>query len=144
MRDFEKSATIATSADRLFSYLADVRHLGDYFPKVLDAKPRSDENVSIVIDIDGLPREVDGWFRVDELRLRLQWGVPGSGYQGWLAVTPTLEGCDLTVSVQTPGSGYQEIYTDYEFSYDDGTEYELADTIESIRNIMDRHEAAAR
>lgn len=136
MRDLEKSATIATSADRLFNYLADVRHLSDYFPKVLSAKAGAGESVSLVIDIDGLSREVEGWVRVDARRRRMQWGVPGSGYQGWLAIAPSEAGCDLTVSLQTPGD--QEIYTEYELSYDDSTAYELSDTVESIRAIMGR------
>lgn len=79
MRDFEKSATIETSADHLFGYLADVRHLSAYFPKVLAARLRDDQELLLLVDIDGRAQEVGAWFRVDEDRRRVEWGVPASG-----------------------------------------------------------------
>lgn len=137
MHDFEDSAVVETSADRLFGYLADVRHVPDYFPKVLSAKARGGEDFAILFDLDGLPQEAQAWLRVDPARRRLQWGVPDAGYQGWLAVTPEADGCRLTVSVQMPSYQPADRYDDDPYSGDDA-DYEIRDTIESIRQIMRR------
>lgn len=120
MSDFEVSTTVAISSDHLFGYLADVRHLPDYFPKALAATGGGpDEEVSVTLDVDGVAREVAAWVRADSRTRRLQWGVPGYGYQGWLTVSPGPGGCELTVHVQAPD--------------DPDPRYELADTVESIR-----------
>jgi hypothetical protein len=125
MRDFEGSAAIATSADRLFNYLADVRHLPDYFPKALSAKTGDGDQLSIVLDLGGEAVELPAWFRADETRRLLQWGVPEAGYQGWMAITADPVGCALMVSVQKPVD-------------DDAIDAEISDTIASIRTIMRR------
>jgi hypothetical protein len=137
MYDFEGSTTIATSPDRLFNYVADVRHLPEYFPKALSAKAGDGEDLTVVIDADGDSLEISAWYRVDHARRVVQWGVPDYGFQGWLAVNPVPAGCELTVNVQKPtsdGSGHR-------FSDDDAydsTEAEIRDTIGSIRRIMNR------
>jgi polyketide cyclase/dehydrase/lipid transport protein len=125
MRDFEGAVTIATSPDRLFNYLADVRHLPDYFPKALSAKAGDGDDLAIVLDLGGEPIEMHAWFRADEAHRMLQWGVPDAGYQGWIAVTPSPIGCELAVSVQKPDD-------------DEIANAEIRDTIHSIRNIMRR------
>lgn len=137
MPDFEGSGTIATSPDRLFNYLADVRHLPDYFPKALSAKARNGEDLAIILDLDGEATEVHAWYRVEEKRRMLQWGIPAAGFQGWLAVIPNPTGCELTVSVQRPtDDDADEI--DYEFGGMDSTDAEIRDTIDVIRRIMSR------
>lgn len=138
MRDFEGSALIETSADRLFNYLADVRHLPDYFPRVMSTKPGDGEDLTIVFDLDGDTHEAEAWFRHDPAYRRLQWGVPESGYQGWLVVAPDTGGARLVVSVQVPLGEYPPVYTEYEFATNARVDHEVRDTIESIRRIMRR------
>jgi hypothetical protein len=130
MRDFEGSTTIATSADRLFNYLADVRHLPDYFPKALSAKAGDGDDLTIVLDFDGEATEMHAWFRADETRRMLQWGVPDVGYQGWAAITANPDGCELVISVQKP---YDDETGDADTASDD-----IQDTIRGIRTIMRR------
>jgi hypothetical protein len=125
MREFEGSAMIATSADRLFNYLADVRHLPDYFPKALSAKTGEGDQLSIVLDLGGEAVELHAWFRADEARRLLQWGIPDADYQGWIAITSGPIGCELVVSVQKPID-------------DDTIDAEIRDTILGIRSIMRR------
>jgi hypothetical protein len=137
MRDFRGSATIATSADRLFNYLADVRHLPDYFPKALSAKAGDGEDIAIVVDLNGEATELHAWFRADAVHRLLQWGVPEAGYQGWIAITPSPTGCELTINVQKP-VGDDVTFDEYDA---DGTESEIQDTIRGIRNIMKRNAA---
>jgi hypothetical protein len=124
MSDFEVSTTVAISPDMLFGYLADVRHLPGYFPKALRASGGPDEEVSVTLDVDGEACEVAAWVRADPVTRRLQWGVPGYGYQGWLTVSPAAAGCELTVHVQAPD--------------DPDPRAELADTVESIRRAARR------
>lgn len=125
MSDFEVATTVATSPDRLFGYLADVRHLPDYFPKALHATGGGpDEEVSVTLDVDGVACEVAAWVRADPGTRRLQWGVPAYGYQGWLTVSPGPAGCELVVHVQAPD--------------DPDPRYELADTVDSIRRAVRR------
>jgi hypothetical protein len=139
MRDFERSATIATSPDRLFNYLADVRHLSEFVPRVLDAKARDTGDITIIFDMDGLAYELDGWLRADEQHRSLEWGIPSAGYQGWLTIKSAPDGCELVVNVQTPSIDHHVIYTEYELSFDERTGYELEDVLDTIRAIMDRH-----
>jgi len=133
MRDFAGATTIATSPDQLFDYLADARHLPDYFPKALSATAGSGEDLTVVLDLDGEVVEVDAWYRVDRDRRFVQWGVPAAGFQGWLAVAADPAGSELTVSVQKPvrDSGYDE-------DAEDRTDAEIRDTILVIRSIMSR------
>lgn len=141
MYDFEVSTTVMTSPDRLFAYLADVRHLPDYLPKVLAAKGDDGEEISLTVDIDGEPFEVQGWMRADPGTRRLQWGVPEAGYQGWIAVAAVPRGCELTVNLQAPAAAHG--YEDDESRIDVADQqYELADTVENIRQIMQRFRVA--
>ncbi|HKD96144.1 MAG TPA: SRPBCC family protein [Micromonosporaceae bacterium] len=135
MYDFEVSTTVMTSPDRLFGYLADVRHLPDYFPKVLAAKGGDDEEIALTFDLDGEPFELHGWMRADPYTRRLQWGVPEAGYQGWLSVSPTPHGCELTVNLQAPALADRRGYGDFDVA---DQHYELVDTVENIRQIMRR------
>ena len=124
MSDFEVVTRMPISPERLFGYLADVRHLPDYFPKALHATGGANEEVSVTLDVDGVACEVAAWVRADARTRRLQWGVPGYGYQGWLSVSPEPAGCELVVHVQAPDD------------LDPG--YELTDTVESIRRAARR------
>jgi hypothetical protein len=134
MYDFDGSATIATSPDRLFNYVADVRHLPEYLPKALSAKAGDGEDLTVVLDVDGDPLEITAWYRVDRERRVVQWGVPDHGYQGWVAVVAVPDGCELTMNVQAPDR--------YDDAGDmDGTEAELRDTVRSIARIMGRSQA---
>jgi hypothetical protein len=138
MRDFEGSSIMTVSADRLFNYLADVRHLPDYFPKAvassLGTVDDDDDDLSIVLDLGGEAVELRAWFRVAKSRRMLQWGVPETGYQGWIAVTPYGSGCELTVHVQGPVDDPDGV---------DDTDAEIRDTINGIRNVMSRTLAEA-
>lgn len=133
MRDYEGSATIATSPDRLFGYLRDVRHLSEYLPKILDAKSGEGEEVAIVLDVDGHATEVHGWFRADAQRRMVQWGVPEAGYQGWLTVTSTPAGSGLVIHVQKPADDDEDLDEDA-----DSTAAEIQDSLTSITQILSR------
>jgi len=127
MRDYDGSATIATSPDRLFNYLADVRHLPDYFPRALSAKADEDGELSLVLDLAGDPTEVAGWYRVDRQRRMLQWGVPEAGLQGWAAIAGDPAGCALTVCVQS--------LAEFDGEHTAG---EVHDTVRVLQNILGR------
>lgn len=81
--DFERTFTVGVGADAAFAYLADPVHLPDYLPTVVHVE-------SIAIDgADDADAEATGQptrFLPDAGARRIEWGVPGSGYEGSFTV----------------------------------------------------------
>jgi hypothetical protein len=81
--DFERTFTVGVGADAAFAYLADPVHLPDYLPTVAHVE-------SIAIDgADDADTEATGEpirFLPDAGARRIEWGVPGSGYEGSFTV----------------------------------------------------------
>jgi uncharacterized membrane protein len=93
MGDYDNTITVQVPADRLFSYLADIRNLPNYMPRLTSAKPVEDDKVKVTahIDPDGAPeQDVEGeaWVHVVEEGKTLEWGAPGPhDYRGKLHVS---------------------------------------------------------
>ncbi len=83
--DFERTFTVGVGADAAFAYLADPVHLPDYLPTVAHVE-------SIAIDgADAPDSEATGEptrFLPDAGSRRIEWGRPGSGYEGSFTVEP--------------------------------------------------------
>lgn len=83
--DFERTFTVGVGADAAFAYLADPVHLPDYLPTVVHVD-------SIAIDgADDPDAEATGEptrFLPDAGARRIEWGRPGSGYEGSFTVEP--------------------------------------------------------
>ena len=98
MVDFERTFTVGVGADAAFAYLADPVHLPDYLPTVAHVD-------SIAIDgADEPDAESTGEptrFFPDAGARRIEWGVPGSGYEGSFAVEPgTTSTCQVTIRLR--------------------------------------------
>ncbi|MGN6523444.1 MAG: SRPBCC family protein [Actinomycetes bacterium] len=104
MPDFEQSLTVATSPDRVYAYVADVRNLPRYFAHMTQAEPRGGDVVEVSADVHGQTEQSEAWFRTDEAERRITWGSRNDdGYEGWLQVCP--EGQDyatVIVHLHTP------------------------------------------
>lgn len=111
MADFEQTTEVDASAEALFDYLSDVRHLPAYFDGMTSAEPAAGEAVRTTarIDPDGEgEREVEGeaWFRVDEDEQTLAWGSEGpNDYRGELEVSGSGDGSTVTVRLHTVHAG---------------------------------------
>jgi hypothetical protein len=83
--DFERTFTVGVGADAAFAYLADPVHLPDYLPTVAHVE-------SIAIDgADDPDAESTGEptrFLPDAGARRIEWGRPGSAYEGSFTVEP--------------------------------------------------------
>jgi hypothetical protein len=85
--DFERTFTVGVGADAAFAYLADPVHLPDYLPTVAHVD-------SIAIDGADDPdadTEAAGEptrFLPDAGARRIEWGRPGSDYEGSFTVEP--------------------------------------------------------
>lgn len=96
--DVERTFTVGVGADAAFAYLADPVHLPDYLPTVAHVD-------SIAIDgADEPDAESTGEptrFFPDAGARRIEWGVPGSGYEGSFAVEPgTTSTCQVTIRLR--------------------------------------------
>lgn len=102
MGDYEATTTVSAPAERLFAYLSDVSNLPRYFSAMVSAERTGPEEVSTVAEVNGVRREGEAWFRVDEGRNRIEWGSEGdSDYSGHLEVSGNGSSSTVEVSVHT-------------------------------------------
>lgn len=108
MGDYDNSIAVAVPPERLFSYLADVRNLPGYLPRLTAVEPHGADTVTVTAHIDppdGPERDVTGeaWIRVVADGSSLEWGAPGAhDYHGRFHVVPGGEGSSLlTVELHT-------------------------------------------
>jgi hypothetical protein len=121
MPEYEQSGTIMAEPDALFEYLSDVRHLPDYLPVIAEADQPGPGEVEATTDIHGTQQHAQGWLRVDGLDRRMEWGLPDSGYHGWLQVEE-----DGDVSVVTI-----HVTQDHDSDADD----DLVEALDNIRQL---------
>ena len=98
MVDFERTFTVGVGADAAFAYLADPVHLPDYLPTVAHVD-------SIAIDgadePDAAATGEPTRFFPDAGARRIEWGVPGSEYEGSFTVEPgTTSTCQVTIRLR--------------------------------------------
>ncbi|WP_327686541.1 SRPBCC family protein [Streptomyces sp. NBC_00467] len=92
MGDYDNAITVAVPPGRLFEYLADVKNLPRYMPRLTAARPLDGDRVTVTAHID--PEDAPGqdvtseaWIRVLEQGKTLEWGAPGPhDYRGRLHV----------------------------------------------------------
>jgi hypothetical protein len=126
MAQHEASTTVDVAANILFDYLADIRHLPDYLPRLTDVHPKAPEpanaqgpearrplqpvhhEVEVTADEpSGQTVHSEAWIDVVEENRTLSWGVPGEpGYHGELTVDFVADGTSrLTVRLDTEHAG---------------------------------------
>jgi uncharacterized membrane protein len=136
MGDYDDSITVEVSPSRLFGYLADVRHLPDYMPRLTSAKPEGGDRVAVTAHInpENAPeQDVEGeaWVHVIEDGKTLEWGAPGPhDYHGRLHVTSADSGDRSTLRV--------ELHT--ERAEGSQIDHGLTETLQGIKNAVERAE----
>lgn len=125
MPEYEQSGTIPAPPENLFAYLSDVRHLPEYFPRMVRAEPTGGETVAVEADGAGDRHHDEAWFHVDGAERRIEWGSEHSPYHGWLQVDPAGEASLVTIHLHLEHAG--------------DTNADLAQALEYVR----RHFAAA-
>lgn len=134
MGDYQKSITVDVPAARLFTYLADVRNLPQYMPRLTSATPTEGDKVEVTahIDPDDAPeQDVEGeaWVHVVEDGKSLEWGAAGPhDYHGRLHVGPgdTDGNAVLTVELHTERTEGAQI------------DHGLAETLTGIKRAAER------
>ncbi|MFG3103598.1 SRPBCC family protein [Streptomyces sp. NPDC048182] len=109
MGDYDNAITVDVPADRLFAYLADVKNLPSYMPRLTAARPHDGDRVTVTAHIDppDAPEQdvtSEAWIRVLEQGKSLEWGAPGPhDYHGRLHVDAgdTAGTSRLTVDLHT-------------------------------------------
>lgn len=110
MADHEGSIQVAAPAKQLFDFLADVRHLTEYFDAMTSAEPAEGEAVHVVAEVNGSREEGEAWFRVDNAQQHIEWGSEGdSGYRGLLDVTGDDQASTVTVQLHTEHGAADQI-----------------------------------
>lgn len=106
MGDYDNKITVAVAADRLFSYLADVKNLPAYMPRLTSVRPHGGEQVTVTAHIDppDAPEQdvtSEAWVRVVEEGRSLEWGAAGPHqYRGRLHVASGDEASHSVLTVE--------------------------------------------
>ncbi|MFC9269119.1 SRPBCC family protein [Streptomyces zhihengii] len=108
MGDYDNTIAVHVAPERLFSYLADVRNLPAYLPRLTAAEPHGADTVTVTAHIeppDGPEQDVtsEAWIRVVADGRSLEWGSPGDNdYHGRFQVIAGDDGNSLlTVHLHT-------------------------------------------
>ncbi|MET0235026.1 MAG: SRPBCC family protein [Kibdelosporangium sp.] len=136
MGDYDDTITVEVAPGRLFSYLADVRHLPDYMPRLTSAEPGSGDTVTVTAHInpENAPeQDVKGeaWIHVIEDGKSLEWGATGPhDYRGRLHVEPgdTADHSTLRVELHT------------ERTEGDQVDHGLTETLQGIKHAVEQAE----
>jgi uncharacterized membrane protein len=127
MADFELTQQVDAPAAALFDYLSDVGNLPHYFAAMTSAEPAGGEAVHTTAEVDGVEREGEAWFRVDDGSHRIEWGSEGeSDYHGSLEVSGDEARSSVTVSLHA------------EHGDRDNVEQGLAETLTNIKQQVER------
>jgi len=103
MPDYTHTGTIDAPADVVFSYLADVRHLPRYLPRMTKAEPQPDGTVEMASFIHGVEQTVPATFEADAESRRISWGSPGNpAYYGAMQVADDGGTSVVTLNLTSP------------------------------------------
>ncbi|MFB7651579.1 MULTISPECIES: SRPBCC family protein [unclassified Streptomyces] len=132
---YTKSITVEVPPERLFRYLADVKNLPAYLPRLTAAHPQGGDRVTVSAHIDppdGPEQDVtsDAFIRVTEEGKSLEWSSPGpNDYHGRLHITAgDAESSELTVELHTERTEGKPV--------EDG----LTEALRGIRNAVEQAE----
>jgi len=100
MPDYEESGPVAASPDVVFAFLSDVSHMPDYIPDMVLARTEGDR-LRVAAEVSGRHEEGNAWLRADPDQHRLDWGGEAAGYSGWLKVSASEPGSQVTIHLST-------------------------------------------
>ena len=121
--EHEHTQHVAAPPETVFAALADVGNLSRYVPQVTSATRGEGDKVEIEARYEGHTQKGEGWFRVDEAAMRVEWGAPGTEYHGSLEVGAEAEGSRLTLVLVT--------------SRGDAPDNEVMGTLDAIRRLVE-------
>ncbi|GLZ43463.1 SRPBCC family protein [Actinokineospora sp. NBRC 105648] len=103
MGNYRHSAPAAVPAEAVFAYLADVRNLPHYFPRLTKAEPLGGSEVLVEAEVDGTHIQSKAWLLLDPDSHSLRWGADGpNDYHGSLVVHDSGAGeCAIEVELVT-------------------------------------------
>ncbi len=106
MGDYRQSTTVDVPPALLFAYLADVRNLPEYLPRLTSVKPAGGDKVEVTahIDPDDAPEQDvagEAWVKMIEEGKSLEWGAAEPhDYHGRLHIGPGDTERDATLVVE--------------------------------------------
>jgi len=110
MADYLASTDVATPADALFDYLADVQNLPRYFDRMTSATDNGDGTIAVTADLGDREVEGEAWFKVDRDAKTLAWGSEGpNDYSGELEVSAVGDSSRVEVSLHTVRAAGEQI-----------------------------------
>ena len=111
MPDYEKSGPVDASPDAVFAFLSDVSHMPEYIPDMVLARSEGDR-LRVAADVHGRHEEGNAWLRADPDQRRLDWGGEGAGYSGWLKVSASEPGSEVTIHLSTDRMSDEDAISD--------------------------------
>lgn len=121
--EHEHTQYVAADAEKVFAALADPSNLPHYVPQLTGVQRGEGDAIKIEARYEGHTQTGEGYFRVDEAEKRIEWGSNGSGYRGWMKVSPEAEGSRLTLFLVT--------------AHGDAPDSEVMGTLDAIRRLVE-------
>lgn len=148
MAEYEQNQQVDAPAEEVFAWLADIAHLPEYLPPVVQAStegPSEGDNPGQKLRTtlqhptqDQGTFVAEGYVSVDEAARRMEWGAEsGRDYSGWLTVTDAEGGSsEVTVHLSLgPRSAEADIPTGPDGA--DPLQEGISATLESIRRQIE-------
>jgi hypothetical protein len=126
---FYEAADLA--ADRVFTYLAEVRNLPRYLPQMTSAVPAGGDKVRVEAQVGGRAESGEAWMRIDRERWRIEWrGGEDTGYSGKLVISDDgPERCTIELDLHTAGPDDPQV--------DDAVRRSVGDIIRALTESTD-------
>ncbi|MFF3644533.1 SRPBCC family protein [Streptomyces sp. NPDC002564] len=136
MGDYDQSITVSVPPERLFAYLADVKNLPSYLPRLTAARPHDGDQVTVTAHIDppGRPEQdvtSEAWIQVLHEGKTLEWGAPGPhDYRGRLHVD----------AGAAPGTSRLTVELHTEHAEGPAIDHGLTEALTGIKNAVEQAE----
>lgn len=139
MSDYMSSITVNCPAQDVFGFVSDVENMPQYLPTLRLAESQGQGRIAIEGEAAGKPYDADGWFKVNEDTMRMQWGSDGEiRYSGHLQVVDAGTKSQVTVAIHfEPTKGQEEAFRQHVGGRDAAIKDGLCQALQSIKKICE-------
>ncbi len=121
--NYERSAHVAASPERLYDVLSKAENLPHFVPQLTAVRELGGDRIEVEARYGGHTHKGEAWLRGDEARHRVEWGVDGTSYRGSFEVGPDGDGARLVL----------ELTTEHEHDF----EADVSGTLDAVRRLLE-------
>lgn len=141
MSEYEHTTTIKSRSEQVFEFVSAIDNLPRYLPTVTNAIPQEGERVRVQGEAAGHRYDSDGYYHVDKIRKRMEWGSDGENqYRGWLEVRDHDGGTTASVIVHLsfePNPAMAKSFEQQSGDRDRTIQEGLENALQSVKNVCE-------